>query len=971
MAAKNPVDTEVSSIGETASKSSGEIKDVNEKTKKQMRCGRAHENNNPMLASGGANRPNMVYDRNKNNRNHVGGEMTEKCVGHNNGGDRPRSGKHRNRGQHGINSQGPSQTQDRRNENRGHGRRDMFEPYWPRDKLSDGLKRGELIQGVIRVNPKNFEDSYVPLPDGSADIYIPGMRRRNRALNGDVVAVQLLDRNEWRVYMNDLENFERSQAGAVSVVAHNDADSDDSGPDVIIEEEEVVDSVGLPTAAPDDDRTHGQTSVSATVECVTDTLSGHVKSCDIQDNKPASAKVTNVASKAHTPKTDKKVNYTSVKDILQDGSPVMKKLFSGESKSARQSIAQDKFLQKTGKVVAVIERIHSRACGGYIKPMRDKNPNWALFSPTDSRLPRLQIPVVECPQDFLTRPNDHANTLFIARISDWKENSAYANGHLSRSLGEAGQIEPETEALLIENDVDYSEFSDKVLACLPSETPWVIPQEEYQTRRDFRQKCVFTIDPSTARDLDDAVSCENMGDGTYEVGVHIADVSFFLHEDTPLDSTAAKRANSVYLVQKVIPMLPRLLCEKLCSLNPDEDRLTFSVVWKMNKQGEVLDEWFGRTVIRSCVKLSYEHAQGFIEEPDKEWMAEELPPISTGFTVTDITSRVLHLQEMAKCLRKARFDGGALRLDQVKIQYTLDKDTGLPNGYFVYQQRDSNKLIEEFMLLANMAVAHRIYKFCPEKALLRRHPAPQEKALDNLMQLAQELGVPLDCRDSGSLHASLLKYCGEDEYSVARMQVLVAMCSKPMQNARYFCTGLIDDEEVYRHYALNVPLYTHFTSPIRRYPDIMVHRLLAASLDYCDIPKASKKEIQIEAENCNERKVAAKRVSDLSSELFFAVFVKEAGPFEEKAMVMGVLDKSFDIFILKFGVQKRVYCEKLNLKSFEFCKDHKQPVLTLVWPSDDHHPSEETQHIAVFTIVNAQLATDVGPLKWKALISRL
>ncbi|ESO85209.1 hypothetical protein LOTGIDRAFT_235866 [Lottia gigantea] len=797
-----------------------------------------------------------------------------------------------------------------------------FEEYWSREELSAGFKRHELIEGKIRINPKNFTDAYVAVPNGKNDIYICGLLNRNRALNGDIVAVQILDRDNWRILEQQLESYESSVSSGSEAAAKggNSSDSgEDSGPDVIVEGEEIV-----------------------------------VKNTNNSNNNRL------VRDKFYGGKS-----YTSVKDVVTSGSPAAKGLFKDKTKNERV----DSIAQKVGKVVGILERKHSRAASGYIKLMEDKNPQKALFAPFDSRVPRLIIPMSECPKDFYERPNDYATNMFIARIVDWPAHSKMPHGNLSRSIGEAGLIEPETEALLIENDVDFSDFSEEAIKCLPT-VPWKIPENEYKTRRDFRKECVFTIDPATARDLDDAVSCRYLGNDTYEVGVHIADVSYFVDAKTELDTVASERATSVYLTQKVIPMLPRLLCEELCSLNPDKDRLTFSVCWHINSQGEISKEWFGRSVIKSCVKLSYNHAQGFIENPDREWKEEELPPISEGFTVEDIKSRTLILHKIAKCLRKYRFDQGALRLDQVKLQFSLDDETGLPNGYTVYEQRDSNRLIEEYMLLANMAVAHKINSSFPEKAILRCHPAPQSRMIQELKDTCQELGIDMDVSSSQAIHQSIMRYVGNDEYTTARMQVLVAMCSKPMQIAKYFCAGMYKDEEDYRHYALNVPLYTHFTSPIRRYPDILVHRLLAASLDYCEPLSTDKEDLQKIASHCNDKKTNAKTCSETSNDIFFAVFVKEAGPFEEKGMVMAVLDRAFDVFILKLGVVKRVYCDKLEIKDKAFDKGSKVPKLTLTWPSTEENPEESQQEITLFTLVDCVLKADNEPLKWTAYIKR-
>ncbi|XP_071145678.1 DIS3-like exonuclease 2 [Mytilus edulis] len=186
-------------------------------------------------------------------------------------------------------------------------------------------------------------------------------------------------------------------------------------------------------------------------------------------------------------------------------------------------------------------------------------------------------------------------------------------------------------------------------------------------------------------------------------------------------------------------MLPTILSEELCSLNSNQDRLTFSVIWNISEKGEIKSEWFGRTVIRSCVKLSYDHAQRFIDEPEREWTEEELPAISDGYSISQIKQTVLNLHKIAKNSRKARFDKGALHLDKVKLQFSLDEQTGMPNGYSVYKQKDSNRLEEEFMLLTNIAVADKTKKHFPDKAFLRRHPKPQSKMVDELVRKIKEI----------------------------------------------------------------------------------------------------------------------------------------------------------------------------------------------------------------------------------------
>uniref|UniRef100_A0A4W6C4T4 DIS3-like exonuclease 2 n=1 Tax=Lates calcarifer TaxID=8187 RepID=A0A4W6C4T4_LATCA len=747
-------------------------------------------------------------------------------------------------------------------------KKQVFESYMTSEEVSHGLKRGELIQGQLRINPKKYHEAFIPSPDDTRDIFLDGIVARNRALNGDIVVVQVLPQEQWKV------NYTHPSLCKLHVLNFG----------------------------------------------------------------------TNFSELCY---------YNRVWGHLEDPSTPRS---NGE------------ILQKTAKVVYIVEKKHSRAATGFLKFLPEKP--FAMFSPMDHRVPRINVPLVDCPEDFSSRPGDYTNTLFICRITNWAADSNFAEGRLAKTLGQAGEIEPETEGILTEYDVDFSEFSDEVLDCLPKNLPWTIPPEEMSKRRDLRKECIFTIDPATARDLDDALSCKQLPDGNFEVGVHIADVSYFVEEGNALDAIASQRATSVYLVQKVIPMLPRLLCEELCSLNPLTDRLTFSVIWKITPEGKILSEWFGRSVIRSCVKLSYDHAQSMIEDPEKMFSAEELPPVDPVHPIDEIHQAVLNLHSIAKNLRAQRFSGGALRLDQLKLSFTLDKETMMPQGCYIYQYRDSNKLVEEFMLLANIATAHHIHRKFPELALLRRHPPPKAKMVDELQELCDQLGIKIDLSSAGTLHKSLNTALGDDKYSSARKEVLTHMCSRPMQMALYFCTGVLKNEQLFKHYALNVPLYTHFTSPIRRYADIIVHRLLASSLS-CGPPLGlSTKEVEKQASHCNDKKTMSKRVQELSSELFFGVFVKECGPLDSEAMVMGVLDQSFDVLVLRYGVQKRIYC-KVSCGSLHLQGTvGKKSELTLLWTPEDLEEPPTEQVISVFTLVEVQLKADNAPMKYSAVLKR-
>ncbi|KAM9459342.1 DIS3-like exonuclease 2 isoform 1-T3 [Salvelinus alpinus] len=772
----------------------------------------------------------------------------------------------------------------------GGSKKQVFEAYMTTEDVSHGLKRGELIQGSIRINPKKYHEAFIAAPDGKRDIFLDGTAARNRALNGDVVVVQVFPQEQWKVVKSDSEGVSEPETQSGRSQTPGKKTKRPPSPDVIVEAE-----------------TEAEEQLAKRVENIS-------------------------------------------LNVTEDG-------------------IKKEILQRTAKVVYIVEQKHSRAATGFLKFLPDKP--FAMFSPVDHRVPRVNVPLPDCPHDFCSRPGDYANILFIVRITSWPDDSNFAEGRLAKTLGQAGEIEPETEGILIEYDVDFSEFSVEVLGCLPQKLPWTIPPEEFGNRRDLRKECIFTIDPATARDLDDALSCKPLPDGNFELGVHIADVSYFMEEGNALDFIASRRATSVYMVQKVIPMLPRLLCEELCSLNPLTDRLTFSVIWKITPEGKILSEWFGRSVIRSCIKLSYDHAQSMIEAPDKLFQADELPPCAAEHPMDEIHQAVLNLHSIAKRLRAQRFQGGALRLDQLKLSFTLDRETSMPQGCYVYQYRDSNKLVEEFMLLANMATAHQIYRSFPNKALLRRHPPPQTKMVDDLQEFCDQMGLNIDFSTAGTLHKSLNETLGDDEYTSARKEVLTHMCSRPMQMAMYFCTGVLKEELLFRHYALNVPFYTHFTSPIRRYADVIVHRLLAASLGCGPHLELKGEEVQKQASHCNDKKTASKRVQELSSELFFSVFVKESGPLDSEAMVMGILDQAFDVLVLRYGVQKRIYCKGLHgLETFHFHKVGKKGELTLVWAAEEPGKPSVRQEISIFSLVDVQLRADGAPMKYSAVIKR-
>ncbi len=395
----------------------------------------------------------------------------------------------------------------------------------------------------------------------------------------------------------------------------------------------------------------------------------------------------------------------------------------------------------------------------------------------------------------------------VVRITDWPDDAKNPQGEVVDVLGEAGKNDTEINAIMAEFGLPYhypetvEKAADKIDAG--------ITDEVVALREDLRDVTTFTIDPRDAKDFDDALSLRRLDDGNYEVGVHIADVTHYVHPDTIIDREAKDRATSIYLVDRVVPMLPEHLSNGICSLRPDEDKLTFSVLFTMTPEGKVLSHRIARTVTRSNRRFTYEEAQERIE---------------TG--KGDYADEILTLDRMAKALRKARYDNGSVDFDRVEVRFDIDEN-GHPTSVFFKESKDANKLIEEFMLLANKVVASTIGVVPKKKKakafVYRVHDVPDPERLANLAELARVFGYKLKTKGTPkdinrSLNKMLVDVKGKGEENF-----LSTLAIRSMAKAIYTTTNI-------GHYGLGFDFYTHFTSPIRRYPDMMVHRLLARYL---------------------------------------------------------------------------------------------------------------------------------------------
>jgi ribonuclease R/exosome complex exonuclease DIS3/RRP44 len=406
-----------------------------------------------------------------------------------------------------------------------------------------------------------------------------------------------------------------------------------------------------------------------------------------------------------------------------------------------------------------------------------------------------------------------------ATITDWPENSKNPFGKITKVLGKPGDQTTEMHSILLEYDLPY-EFPSEIEK-EAEELSTEITSEEISKRRDMRGDLTFTIDPKDAKDFDDALSFTVLENGNYEIGIHIADVSHYVQPDTILDDEAFARATSVYLVDRVVPMLPEKLSNGVCSLRPNEEKLTFSAVFELDDKANIKNEWFGRTVTYSDQRFAYEEAQAIIENKNT------IIPSNVSLTGQEykveesIKNAVLKLDELAKILRKKRMKQGAISFDRVEVKFHLNENSD-PVGVFFKTSKDANKLIEEFMLLANKKVSEFIGKKGNKSSnktfVYRVHDEPDIEKLASLQNIVSKFGYKINTDTRESTTESLNQLLA-DVQGKAESNMLETLAIRSMSKAVYTTQNI-------GHYGLAFDYYSHFTSPIRRYPDVMAHRLL-------------------------------------------------------------------------------------------------------------------------------------------------
>ncbi|XP_062845644.1 DIS3-like exonuclease 1 [Trichomycterus rosablanca] len=675
-----------------------------------------------------------------------------------------------------------------------------YTEHLPAEVLEAGIKSGRFIQGTLNVNKHRaqqeafvrFEGSTSKNAELNSDVLISGTRHRNRAIHGDVVAVELLARSEW-----------------------------------------------------------GGRSMALTEE-----------------------------------RGEEKVEETPSQPM------------------------------PTGIVVGIVQR-NWRDYVVTFPPREElqsqsRNSQKILVIPWDCRIPKIRISTQQA-----EALQDHR---IVVRVDSWESTSLYPNGHSVRVLGRTGEVETEIQTILVENCIHVSPFSEAQLREMPvnsKEQPWQMNHSEVSTRRDLRHThLVFSIDPVGCEDVDDTLSVRTLPDGKrLELGVHIADVTHFVKEGSLTDLEARSRATTYYLADRRYDMLPSVLSADLCSLLEGVDRYAVSVIWELDIESlNVCNVWYGRTVIRSSYQLHYELAQSLLNREKVE--VPELARLQISERdekLAELRNALDTLTRVARHLRSQRDKGGALELEGVEVRAQLDEDKNIV-ALVPKQPLEVHETVAECMIYANHWVARKIQEGFPHQALLRRHPPPRQEFFNKLIDSAKSQGFSIDTRSNKALADSLDQAVDSKDPLVNRL--LRVMATQAMSNALYFSTGACPEDQ-YFHYGLALERYTHFTSPIRRYADIIVHRLLMTAVqsdkeECLQKSLANNKELEELAQQINNKNRAAQHAQKQSVELFQCLYFRDKDPLTDElcvadAVIYSIRANGVLVFVPRYGLKGAVY----------------------------------------------------------------
>ena len=744
----------------------------------------------------------------------------------------------------------------------GSAKTNMFAPHLAQADLSLGVKSGKYYQGYIRAERGTSDQFYVTVRKGDerVAVTIVGVEDANRAVDGDVVAVELHSVDKW-IGADVSNKKERKGAG--------------------IAEETAEPTVG------DQDNVQDKVEID-----------------DASSMRRPTGKVVGIIRRNF------RQNYCG--SIYTASSPEEDESTTAEprKRTERETIADEHEVEHPDGTTTCV------------------------FFAVDGRVPPILLRTSQ--RDRLL-----GHRILVA-IDSWPVDSRYPLGHYVKTIGESGNKDVETEVLLHEHNIPCDPFPAKVLACLPPED-YKIDIENSPGRVDLRHLPVLSIDPPGCKDIDDALHCTVLPNGNYQVGVHIADVTHYVKAGTAIDLEAANRSTSTYLVNKRLDMLPGLLTTDLCSLKGNVDRYAFSVLWEVTPDAEIVDVDFKKTIIHSIAALTYQQAQALIDQPE-----DDGGDIQAG--------AVKRLASLARKLRAKRIEAGALTLASPEVKFALDSESLNPTDVQAYTLYEANAVVEEFMLFANVTVSKKILRHYPTLSILRRHPAPNRGMFDSLISKAKCRGFSINIDDSKRLADSLDEAQIEsDPYFNKLLRILSTRCMSP---AQYFCSGEYKASD-WHHYGLAAPVYTHFTSPIRRYADVCVHRLLAAAIGVDPLPVhlSSKSYLHDLAANMNRRHRAAQLAGRASVQLHTLIFFSGANSGkEEDAYVLDVdtsetAEPSFTVIVPRYGIEGRVKLPNTAADDPNLLRHVEQHRVQY----KDHKTGEVTASVQVFEKVRVKI----------------
>ncbi|KAI8096174.1 uncharacterized protein BX664DRAFT_290910 [Halteromyces radiatus] len=717
-------------------------------------------------------------------------------------------------------------------------RRALFTAHLPFSAVAPHLKSHQLVSGMLRVNKRNRSDAYVFCEPFNADIYICGSRDRNRALEGDHVAIRLVEVD--RVLREKLEKEEAKLA-----------------------------------------RNNGQPVI-------------------------------------------RKPDEEDEKEII----------FGGEDDVEHVKP------RYCGVVTAILERVQNQMFSGTLGLMRpsnkrqqkrenddekDTSPRIVWFKPTDKRVPLIAIPVEQAPAGFIENSQAFENILFLGSIKRWPITSLHPFGVLETELGSVDKLNVQFRAILADNNFLNDGFTDEVIQCLPS-LPWSPPKEEFAVRRDLRSNRSITLTNMKKDDHDIAISFEKLGNESYQVGFHVADFTAFVKPQSPIDKEARDRASGIYLYQSV-PLWPEDLLKQCTDLVPDKDRFAFSVVWKFNSNNQVIDTWYGKTIIRSQVIMTPKEIQDILDndgdDDDNKCSTTQENDLTKSNKEQLLARDLKSLYDLSQFLKNKRLKEGALFLSGTKLDIDMVNDTPVHiSAEIEYSARD---ILQEFKILANTGVAQKITRGFPESALLLSQSAANERKLQELTTYLRGLGYMIDPSSAQTLQSSVSAIDNPDAKSVITTLVL-----KTMRPIKYFCTGSFDISR-YHHYSMNLPLYTEFTSPSRKYASLMVHRQLESTLAGEKRFYLDHEYIQKIAQHCNAKEQSIINAGEQAQHLLLSKYLTSTRQtsMTHEAIVVGVQEQAFDVIVPSLGLERRIHVMNLPLRTSHYSP--LEGVLNLFW----------------------------------------